>query len=240
MQPFRRWMLCISGMLLGMILIGGITRLTGSGLSMVTWEPISGMLPPLTQSAWDVLFGQYQATPEFQKVNSFFTLTQFKTIFWWEYLHRFWGRLMGLILLIPTYIAFRTPLPLPYRWGVVGLWLGGGCQAFLGWWMVKSGLKDMPWVSHYRLSMHLIMGLVLFSLSLQLTFENPILSRKAGLLWSRYYARVVLVLLMLTIAWGGLVAGQHAGLIHNTFPLMGGAVDARRWISFVSCLVECF
>lgn len=227
MRAFKRGMGLLCLMILGMVVVGGITRLTGSGLSMVTWEPVSGILPPLTQQAWEQVFQHYQATPEFQKVNAFFTLSDFKTIFWWEYIHRLWGRLIGVVLLGVTYLAFRRPLPRSCRLGVILLWVGGIAQAGLGWWMVKSGLKDNPWVSPYRLSLHLMMALLLYSISLQLVFQ------KAWALpqWGQRSARCLLVLIAMTLFWGGLVAGQHAGLMYNTFPLMEGRLIPEEGLS---------
>jgi heme a synthase len=225
MPSFRRWMGCISLLILGMVVLGGITRLTGSGLSLVTWEPFSGILPPFSQEAWEHLFQQYQRSPEFQKINFSFALGDFKRIFWWEYIHRLWGRLIGLALIAPTYLAFRTPLPSRDRIKIVLLWLGGGLQALMGWWMVKSGLIDNPWVSPYKLALHLMLGLGLYSLSLDLAIGHGFLRRLQLPRAFRTHSRWVLLSLGGTLFWGALVAGQRAGLLYNTFPLMGG-----RWI----------
>ena len=225
MQTFKLWMVCTGLLILGMVFIGGITRLTGSGLSMTHWEPVTGALPPLTFQDWQILFKHYQTSPEFQKVNSFFTLADFKGIFWWEYIHRLWGRLMGVAALILLYVAFRKPLPFYDRLSVVLLLVGGGLQGGVGWWMVKSGLNSNPWVCPYRLGFHLVMALGLYTLCLQAALRHGFLSSWATVTWGKAQLYGFLTLLSLTLFWGALVAGNHAGLIYNTFPLMEG-----KWI----------
>ena len=234
MQAFRRWMVCVGLLILGMVFMGGMTRLTGSGLSIVSWKPVMGALPPLTVEDWRVLFEQYQTSPEFHKVNGFFTLSDFKRIFWWEYIHRLWGRLMGVAMLAPVYLAFRTPLPfysaanlgtrcqLYDRLSVILLLVGGALQGGVGWWMVKSGLNNNPWVSPYRLGFHLGVGLGLYTLCLQAALRHGFLRSLAVVTWGKTPIYGFLSLLSLTLFWGALVAGNHAGLIYNTFPLMAG------------------
>ncbi|MGL4371860.1 MAG: COX15/CtaA family protein [Alphaproteobacteria bacterium] len=223
MQSFRRGMCCLSFLILGMVVLGGITRLTGSGLSLVTWEPFSGALPPLSQAAWERLFQQYQTSPEFQKINFSFGLEEFKHIFWWEYIHRLWGRLLGLVLLVPTYLVFRSPFSTRDRIKISLLWLGGALQALMGWWMVQSGLVDTPWVSPYKLALHLTLGLGLYSLTLDLALDHGFLKALRLPRAFSAHSRLLLVSLGCTLFWGALVAGQHAGLLYNTFPLMGGS-----------------
>ncbi|MGL5783980.1 MAG: COX15/CtaA family protein [Alphaproteobacteria bacterium] len=222
MLSFKRWMCCLSFLILGMVVLGGITRLTGSGLSLVTWEPFSGALPPLSQEAWEQLFQQYQTSPEFQKINFSFVLEDFKRIFWWEYIHRLWGRFMGLALLVPTYLVFRAPFSTKDRFKISLLWLCGALQALMGWWMVQSGLVDNPWVSPYKLALHLTLGLGLYSLTLDLALEHGFLKTLRFPRAFSTHSRLLLASLGVTLFWGALVAGQHAGLLYNTFPLMGG------------------
>lgn len=225
-QVFSRWMAFFTVCLFVMVGIGGLTRLTGSGLSIVTWKPVSGFLPPFSAADWALLFQQYQASPEFQKINFSFSLADFKSIFWLEYIHRLWGRLMGLVLLVPTYYVLRYKslrFALP---AISLLWILGLLQGGMGWYMVKSGLVDHPWVSPYRLTVHLLLGLFLYTLSLNMTLtyssSQEWMRRLAPFQNSHLLVLLLLLLLGKTIIWGGLTAGHKAGLLYNTFPLMDG------------------
>ncbi len=217
---------CLAGLVICMILLGGYTRLTGSGLSMVDWHPIMGIIPPLTDSDWLSAFIAYQQSPEFQQVNQSISLGEFKQIFIVEYAHRVLGRLIGIVLLIPTAIAILTPTLRQDIKFLMALWILGGTQGFLGWYMVKSGLVSEPWVSSYRLTVHLMMALVILSLIVwrlcgQTTSKLSDDKDNQNLL---RWAKASLALVILAISYGGLTAGLKAGYFYNTFPLMDGSL----------------
>jgi cytochrome c oxidase assembly protein subunit 15 len=206
-------------MIILMVMVGGLTRLTGSGLSIVEWKPVTGFLPPFSFSEWMDEFAKYKTSPEFQKINPFMTLSDFQSIFWLEYIHRLGGRLLSLVLLIPTLIAllkkpYRTLLPF-----LALLWALGAAQGVMGWMMVKSGLVNDPFVSPYRLAAHLLLGFAIFGVSLWtlLTVYKP-----SRLPFSSHRLIAALCLVLLTAFLGALVAGFKAGLLYPTFPLMGG------------------
>ncbi|MEE9493888.1 MAG: COX15/CtaA family protein [Gammaproteobacteria bacterium] len=219
------WLLLSCLMIFAMISLGGVTRLTGSGLSMVEWDPVFGFVPPMSEPQWQDIFTQYKASPEYQKINFGMNLEGFKSIYWFEFSHRVLGRLIGSIYLLPFlfFLAFKM-VP---RKMIAKLWIGfflGGLQGLLGWYMVKSGLVDNPHVSQYRLTAHLGLALViygwLFWLFLDLvTDKNPPErhSGKAGKI-----AVILTLLVSTTILSGGFVAGLKAGFAYNTFPLMAG------------------
>lgn len=218
-----------------MVALGGATRLTGSGLSIVEWRLVSGIFPPLTLQDWQALFENYQHSPEYLKVNRGMTLEAFKSIFWLEYVHRLWGRLIGLYFLIPLFLSWRVlSLRKRYFFPLVVIFLLGGLQGLTGWAMVKSGLIDDPHVSPYRLAAHLMLALLTYAMTLSIAVRLCLEERKnsVGSTLSSAIPPValpalpwVLCLLILTIFYGALVAGHKAGLVYNTFPLMGG-----RWI----------
>ena len=158
------WLLLCCALLFAMIVVGGITRLTHSGLSMVEWQPLVGTLPPLDQTQWEDVFHKYQQTPEYQQVNQGMSLAEFKAIFWWEYLHRLLGRLIGLVFLLPfLYFLLRKKIDKSWAPKLAGIFLLGGLQGALGWYMVKSGLVDDPRVSHYRLTAHLGLAFLIYA-----------------------------------------------------------------------------
>jgi cytochrome c oxidase assembly protein subunit 15 len=223
LRPVRLWLFLCAALIFAMVVIGGITRLTESGLSITEWRPITGTIPPLSRAEWDAEFAKYQRIPEFREKNASMTLDEFKVIFWWEYAHRLWGRLIG--------VAFALPLAWFALTGRVrGRLLGrltvllalGGLQGAIGWWMVASGLVERTDVSPYRLAVHLSLALVIFALILRLALElgdgdpppRPGPYRPAG--------RAVLAALGLTIVAGAFVAGNDAGFVYNSFPLMDG------------------
>ncbi len=209
------------GMIFFMVLIGGATRLTGSGLSMAEWRPLFGWIPPHSHEEWTRIFTIYQATPEFLKINTHFTLEEFKSIFWLEYIHRVWGRLIGFSLLLPTILVWRSPRLEGYRLVIGLLWILGLAQGGMGWYMVKSGLIANPHVSPLRLAAHLLLAAAILTVLthalLRLRGLRPPLSKifEAG--------RLPLPITILTIFYGALVAGTKAGWIYNEFPLMGGS-----------------
>lgn len=212
------WLFGMAGLVAIMVVIGGITRLTGSGLSMVEWRPIIGILPPLTEAEWMRVFTLYKASPEFQQVNVDMELAGFKVIFFWEYVHRAWGRLLGLAFGLPLlYFWIEGRVPQGYGLPLLGLLALGGVQGIIGWWMVISGLVDNPAVSQYRLAIHLSMALLILLLLLW-TALNLRFGRSK---WPSGRAAATLLLVALTIVAGALVAGMDAGLLYNEYPLMG-------------------
>jgi cytochrome c oxidase assembly protein subunit 15 len=215
------WLLACATVILGMILLGGVTRLTNSGLSMVEWKPLMGIIPPLNQGDWQQLFLKYQQFPEYQKINLGMTLEEFKVIFMYEYLHRVLGRVIGLIFILPfAYFYFRrsiSPQLLPKL--LVMLFLGG-CQGLMGWYMVKSGLVDVPHVSQYRLTAHLGLAVLIYAFIVWTALEliNPPTAQPTALAKP---ACILSALIFLMILSGGLVAGTKAGYAYPTWPLMG-------------------
>ena len=216
-----RWLAICAATIFGMILLGGVTRLTESGLSMVDWRPIMGVVPPLSTADWVYLFDQYKLFPEYRLVNQGMSLEEFKQIFWFEYLHRMLGRLIGIMFFIPLMIFLwlgkvRSSLK-PHLLFLLFL---GGCQGFMGWYMVKSGLVDRPDVSQYRLTAHLGLAVAIYAYIVWLTIglfsPNRSLRKESGL---GIFAVVALVYVM--ILSGGFVAGTNAGLSFPTWPLMG-------------------
>ncbi|MFC1602505.1 COX15/CtaA family protein [Pseudomonadota bacterium] len=228
-RPIAIWLFVCCLAIFAMVLLGGVTRLTGSGLSMVKWEPITGVLPPLNQTEWNEVFQLYQQSPEYIKKNSHFNLEEFKSIFWFEYSHRILGRLIGVIFLIPMlfFIATRrvgrtlTPK-------LVAMFILGGLQGLLGWYMVKSGLVSNPHVSQYRLTAHfglavLVYGYI-FWVALGLFFKSESSSAYSDSRQVLGYSRLISILVFITLLSGGFVAGLKAGFAYNTFPLMNGQV----------------
>lgn len=216
------WLLSVAFMVFAMAVIGAITRLTESGLSMVEWKPLIGALPPLHDSEWNRVFDLYQQTPEYQKKNFGMTLAEFKNIFFWEWFHRLWGRLIGVIYAFPlVYFWIKRQIPQGYHLKLIfGLCLGGA-QGVMGWYMVKSGLIDRPSVSHFRLAAHLSLAFVIFSYLLWLAFDlKPNPNKKSSFCLKRH-GWSALILSAITITWGAFVAGLDAGLVYNSWPKMG-------------------
>ncbi len=221
------WLLLCCAMILAMAVIGAITRLTESGLSIMEWAPISGALPPLSQAEWQRLFDLYRQIPEYQQVNAGMTLAEFKTIFWWEYIHRLWGRLIGLVFALPLlWFWWRGQLDRRLTQLLLIALALGGLQGLLGWFMVASGFGDRTDVSQYRLVAHLGLALLiyayLFWLAMGQLWPRPERSRDPGAAKLRNGGLVLLALVALTIVSGGFVAGLNAGLVYNSFPLMDG------------------
>lgn len=216
------WLLVCCGLVFAMVVLGGVTRLTGSGLSMAEWRPIMGTLPPLSDAEWQRVFEIYKQTPEFRHVNSHMDVHDFKGIFWLEYLHRLLGRLLGFAFLLPLlyfvarrYISWRQ---LPWYLLMFGL---GGAQAVIGKIMVASGQVDAPQVSHYRLTAHLSAAFLVYAL--MFWRAQSLLHGTSPGASHRWFPRTVAIaaLIVVTIVSGGFVAGLDAGLIYNTFPKMG-------------------
>lgn len=243
------WLWVVYGAIAAMVLIGGITRLTGSGLSMVTWQPLMGALPPMSEAEWQAVFAQYQATPQYRLVNHWMTLADFERIFFWEYLHRLWGRLIGVVFFLP-WLYFTVRGRLWGRWAARAFvaFVLGGLQGALGWFMVKSGLVDVPAVSHYRLAAHL--GLAFFVgawvvwLALDMrpgsgqTATRPGARPGPGMasaqtgdrgLWRWGWALVAV--LAVQIVYGAFMAGTRAGYMYQTWPDLNGVlVPAGAWL----------
>ena len=220
------WLFVVAAMIFVMVVIGGITRLTESGLSITEWEPISGVLPPLGDAAWQKEFELYKQIPEFQKLRPDMTLDEFRGIFWWEYFHRLWGRLIGIAFALPgLWLLLRGRIRSELRPRLLGLFLLGGLQGALGWFMVKSGLSVRTDVSQYRLVAHLLTALLIYSFILWTAFSliRPVPRALPGAGVLRRHAVLLLLLVVGMLTTGGFTAGLDGGKIYNTFPLMGGA-----------------
>jgi cytochrome c oxidase assembly protein subunit 15 len=219
------WLLLCAAVVLGMILLGGVTRLTGSGLSMVEWKPLMGVIPPLSEEAWLETFGKYKQFPEYREINPGMDLAGFKSIFMYEYLHRMLGRLIGVLFLLPMLFFWLTGrLRQGLKPRLAGLFVLGGLQGLLGWYMVKSGLVNDPHVSQYRLTAHLGLAVAIYAAMLWFAFDllpgqRRQFDARAAHLGGLAAALVALVYLM--ILSGGLVAGTRAGYAFSTWPLMG-------------------
>jgi cytochrome c oxidase assembly protein subunit 15 len=225
------WLMLCAAMVFAMVLIGGITRLTESGLSIVEWQPLMGAVPPLSEADWQALFEKYRQSPQFRQVNQGMTLAEFKTIFWWEYIHRLWGRLIGVAFLGPfLWFLQRRAVSGALAWKLAGIFALGGLQGAMGWYMVESGLVDRPEVSQYRLTAHLALALLIYALLLW-TAWGLRGERRATAAGLKRGASALLVLIALTILMGGFVAGLDAGLVYNTFPLMEGRIVPPDYLS---------
>jgi len=230
------WLFLVCAAILFMLVLGGATRLTHSGLSMVQWDPLMGWIPPLSDAQWAESFRHYQQTPEFYKLNAGMDLPGYQQIFLLEYVHRVWGRLIGVIFLLPfLYFLIRGRIKPALRPKLIFMFILGGLQGVLGWYMVKSGLVDRPHVSQYRLTAHLLAAFILYGYifwqALGLFFSrtaSPV-TRLTGL---RRYTWLITGLVFTTAASGGFVAGLKAGFAFNTFPLMGGRLIPEYYLSY--------
>lgn len=217
------WLLLCCGLVFSMVVLGGFTRLTGSGLSMVDWRPLVGVLPPMSDVEWQRVFELYQQSPEFQKVNSHMGVSEFKSIFWLEYLHRLLGRTIGIVFLAPFLFFVIKGYIQKSEWlKYLLMFILGGMQGLLGWYMVKSGLVDVPHVSQYRLTAHLVAAFLIYAYMLWVAMSLlfPATPGAAAHPWYRRTLSLA-VLTSVTIVSGGFVAGLKAGKIYNTFPKMG-------------------
>jgi cytochrome c oxidase assembly protein subunit 15 len=219
------WLLACCALVFAMIVVGGVTRLTHSGLSITEWQPIVGTIPPLSDADWQAAFAKYKATPEYELVNQGMSLAEFKGIFWWEYAHRLLGRVIGAAFLVPfLWLALRGAIPKGYGGKLAGIFVLGGLQGALGWYMVQSGLVDDPRVSQFRLTAHLALAFAILGamqwIAMSLLAGAPARRRDAP----RKLAYAVVAIVCLMIVTGGFVAGIRAGFAYNTFPLMNGHV----------------
>lgn len=222
-----RWLVAVAVLIVAMVAVGGITRLTESGLSITQWKPISGIVPPLTEAQWQAEFANYKRIPEYQQLNRGMTLAGFQGIFFWEYLHRLLGRLIGLAFALPlAWFAWRRWVPAGYGRRLVALLALGGFQGAIGWWMVASGLSVRTDVSHLRLAAHLVTALVILSGIVWTALDLFALSRDPLSHSARLTAlsAATLALLGLQITWGAFTAGLDAGYAFSSWPLMGDAL----------------
>ncbi|MBV9198553.1 MAG: COX15/CtaA family protein [Alphaproteobacteria bacterium] len=224
LQPVAVWLFLCCGLIFLMVVVGGVTRLTLSGLSITEWKPVIGIVPPLSASDWAAEFAKYQQIPEYRAIHFAMSLDEFKSIYYWEYFHRLLGRLIGIVFGVPfLWFLARRQLPRRLAPPLAGILLLGFLQGLLGWYMVKSGLADRVEVSQYRLTAHFALALTIYAAilwtALGLVRSSPFPAANRG--WRRA-SEAVLVLTALTIVAGGFVAGTRAGLTYNTFPLMDG------------------
>ena len=229
LTAIRVWLFAVAGLVIAMIVIGGATRLTDSGLSITEWLPLLGAIPPLSQQDWLLAFEKYRQIPEYELVNKGMTLAEFKFIYWWEWAHRFFGRLIGIAYAVPLFVFWllgRVPTGLlPKLLAILAL---GGLQGFFGWYMVQSGLVERVDVSHYRLALHLVTAFVILASLLWVAFElagDQPNDRSHALQSAQHWtAAAIVAVLFLQVIIGAFVAGLKAGLTHNTWPLMDGAL----------------
>jgi cytochrome c oxidase assembly protein subunit 15 len=219
----RNWLLVVAAMIFFMIVLGALTRLTESGLSMVEWRPVTGWLPPMSDTAWQAELQKYLSSPQGRLINRGFSVAEFKQIFWLEFIHRLWGRLIGLAFALPLawfWLSGRLTPALKPR--LLALLVLGGLQGALGWAMVASGLIDRPSVSQYRLAAHLLLAVVLYAYTVWLILElGPQGARRDDAKTQRKAAALI-GFLLIVMTWGALMAGLRAGTSHNTFPTMSG------------------
>jgi heme a synthase len=231
-RPVRIWLWSVAGMTLLTLIVGGITRLTQSGLSIVDWAPLMGVVPPLNDVQWQEAFDAYRASPEYLELRRGMSMEEFRFIFFWEYLHRLVARAIGLVFLVPFLVFWmRGWLSRPLLFRALALFGLGAAQGAMGWFMVRSGLVDVPRVSHYRLAAHLSLAFVIFGYALwlarDLALETGSLRPRMEPATRRFLLRglaAVGVLLGVQIVWGAFVAGLKAGFQYNTFPLMAGGI----------------
>jgi len=232
-RTMRLWLYAVAALVLAMVLVGGATRLTESGLSITEWKPVTGVVPPLSHDAWQAAFEQYRATPQYRAMNSGMSLEAFKTIYWWEWAHRLLGRVVGVAFLLPfLFFLWRgwvAPSLRPRLWFIFGL---GALQGAVGWWMVASGLADRVEVSQYRLATHLLLACLIYVALIFTALRLDERTAPVGALPGRLRACAValLVLVLTQIYLGALVAGLRAGYAYNTWPLIDGTLvpDAAR------------
>lgn len=227
-KPIAIWLLVCCALVFAMIVVGGVTRLTDSGLSIVEWQPIVGTMPPITQQDWDILLEKYRATPQYQQVNKGMSVDEFKSIFWWEYFHRLLGRLIGVVFFVPfVYFLWKKQIDRPLGIKLAGIFVLGGLQGFMGWYMVMSGLVNDPHVSQYRLTAHLGLAFIIFAAMfwVALGLLSPAREQAQSdeqLRSLRKFSFGLSWLIFIMILSGGFVAGIRAGFAYNTFPLMSG------------------
>lgn len=237
------WLLVVCFMIFGQVVLGGITRLTGSGLSIMEWNPIMGLIPPLSHDAWQKTFELYQQTAQFKHINADMDLAGFKGIFFWEYLHRVWARLIGFVFLLPfLWFLWKGQIRRDWRGRLIFMFVLGGLQGLMGWIMVASGFEDRTSVSQYRLVAHLDLALLIYGYIFwsALDLLQPGIVAGRGTAALKWHGWLMFVLIACEITIGGFVAGLHGGLIYNDFPFMNGRLvpddlffDQPWWINFL-------
>lgn len=223
-NPQRRlinWLYFTAFMVFAMAVIGAITRLTESGLSMVEWKPLIGAIPPLSEAEWNRVFDLYRQTPEFIHKNSWMALDDFKEIFFWEWLHRLWGRLIGLVYALPLiWFWVKGQIPQGYKGRLLMILALGAAQGFMGWYMVMSGLVERPDVSHFRLAAHLMLAFAIYAAVLWVAFDLRGQDKEPARFCLLRHGWAALALVAATAIWGAFVAGLSGGLLYNTWPMM--------------------
>jgi len=233
LAAIRWWLISVAVLIAAMVLVGGVTRLTESGLSIVEWKPVSGVLPPLSERAWTDAFEAYKQIPQYQQINADMTLSEFKTIFWWEFSHRLLGRVIGAAYLLPfLFFLWRGALAGELRKRLWSIFALGALQGAVGWWMVASGLTERVEVSQYRLATHLVLALVIFAAIVWTVreFKGEVAPDAPARV--TFLGRAILVVTFVQIYLGALVAGLRAGLVYNTWPAIDGGfipTAARLW-----------
>jgi len=238
------WLLIGAFLVASMVILGGITRLTQSGLSMVEWKLIMGSVPPMNAVEWQTTFEKYKEFPEYKKLNIHYELGDFKSIFWWEYSHRLLGRIIGIVFLVPFLVfLIKKKLDRPLIQKLLFILFMGAFQGFLGWFMVKSGLVDNPHVSHYRLAAHLVLAFFLFAYIFHLALQIGWPSKtKIRVPYYKSFLNIILMLIIAQIIFGAFVAGLKAGFFYPTFPTMNGAwlpsvmgndLNTKGWITLI-------
>jgi len=219
----RNWLQVVAAMIFFMIVLGALTRLTESGLSMVEWRPVTGWLPPMSDAAWQAELQKYLSSPQGRLINRGFSVGEFRQIFWLEFAHRLWGRLIGLAFALPlAWFWLRGELTPGLKPRLLALLVLGGLQGALGWAMVASGLIDRPAVSHYRLAAHLLLAVALYAYTVWLILELGPPSARRDDARTRSKATALIAFVLVVMTWGALMAGLRAGTSHNTFPTMSG------------------
>ncbi|WP_398464187.1 COX15/CtaA family protein [Tardiphaga sp.] len=224
LRPVRWWLMVVAAMIVAMVLVGGATRLTESGLSIVEWKPVTGTLPPLTEAHWHEAFEAYKKIPQYRELNHGMSLAEFKNIFWWEWSHRLLGRTIGMVFLLPfLFFLWRGVLSSGLKARLWVIFALGGLQGFVGWWMVASGLTHRVEVSQYRLAVHLMLALIIFAAIVWVLRRMNAGTTALASTRLRVTSWVLLGLTFLQIYFGALVAGLRAGRVFNTWPEIDGA-----------------
>lgn len=254
------WLFICAFFVFLMVIIGGLTRLTESGLSIVEWRPVTGAIPPISEEDWKQEFDKYRSSPEFKKKNKNFELDNFKNIFWLEYIHRLLGRIIGFVFLFPLfYFLLRRKISFGIFLKLAAIFVLGGVQGFMGWYMVKSGLVNDPAVSHYRLALHLGLAFIIFALIFWLALKNSVVGSQRSEIRGNNYCHPEFILgsgsrtkfgMTYWLSWGitflifiqtllgALVAGLDAGLIYNSFPLMGSGLIPEEAYKSIGSIFE--
>ena len=238
-KSISNWLFFVAAMVLAMAVIGAITRLTGSGLSMVEWRPLIGTLPPLNEAEWQRVFNLYRQSPEYIHKNFGLEMSEFKNIFFWEWFHRLWGRLIGVAYALPyLYFLIRKKIPSGFKFKLFIVLVLGGLQGLMGWYMVKSGLVDRPSVSHFRLAAHLSLAFIIYGYLIWLALDIRNLKALNGTFCQKRHGWITFSCIGITVVWGAYVAGLDAGLVYNNWPKMGAHWFPPELNSFLSIFTD--